>query len=332
MKFYYAPMESITGYPLRNAQHELFGGLDKYFTPFVSANESGRFTGREGRDLAPENNAGLSVVPQILTRNPEHFLWAAESMAALGYEEINFNLGCPSGTVTAKGKGSGFLRDPDELDAFFETLFSSLEKAGIRVNISVKTRIGVSSPAEAPEILKVYNRYPISELTVHPRLQKDMYRNNCNWEVFRMFYEESRAPICYNGDIRCPADYRRLLTAFPNLSAVMLGRGLVRNPALARQLRGGAALQLSELRSYVQLLLEKYQAEIQGERNVLFKLKENWNYLGELFPTDERFRKELRKAKNLMEYKIAVRSLLNSESFAGTEDVSMQPARGAEIC
>ncbi len=332
MKFYYAPMESVTGYPLRNTQHELFGGLDKYFTPFVSANESGRFTGREGRDLAPENNRGLSVVPQILTRNPEHFLWAAESMAALGYEEINFNLGCPSGTVVAKGKGSGFLREPDDLDEFFETLFSSLERAGLQVRISVKTRIGVSSAAEAPEILRVYNRYPIAELTVHPRLQKDMYRNTCNWEVFRMFYEDSRAPICYNGDIRCTADYERLLAAFPALPAVMLGRGLVQNPALARQLRGGAALQLSELKSYVQLLLEKYQAEIQGERNVLFKLKENWNYLGELFPTEERFRKEIRKSKNLMEYKIAVRSLLNSGSFCSTEDTEKcsRKAEGAE--
>ena len=334
MKFYYAPMESITGYPLRNTQHALFGGLDKYFTPFVSANESGRFTGREGRDLAPENNTGLSIVPQILTRNPEHFLWAAESMTGLGYQEINFNLGCPSGTVVAKGKGSGFLRDVDELDEFFETLFSSFDKAGLHLQLSVKTRIGVASPAEAPEILKVYNRYPISELTVHPRLQKDMYRNVCNWEVFRMFYEESKAPVCYNGDIRCPADYQRLLHEFPDLSAVMLGRGLVRNPALARQLRGGAALQLSELKAYVQLLLEKYQAEIQGERNVLFKLKENWNYLGELFPTDERFRKELRKSKNLMEYKIAVRSLLNSGSFAGTEDKGEggQAAEGAGAC
>ncbi len=329
MKFYYAPMESITGYPLRNAQHALFGGLDKYFTPFVSANESGRFTGREGRDLAPENNQGLSIVPQILTRNPEHFLWAAESMASLGYREINFNLGCPSGTVVAKGKGSGFLRDLDGLDEFFETLFTSFDKAGLPIQLSVKTRIGVVSPAEAPEILAVYNRYPIAELTVHPRLQKDMYRNSCNWEVFRMFYEESKAPICYNGDINTPADYRRLLAAFPDLSALMLGRGLVRNPALARQLRGGAALGLSELRNYVQLLLEKYQAEIQGERNVLFKLKENWNYLGDLFPKDEHFRKEIRKSRNLMEYKIAVRSLLNSGSFAGTED---DAAEGEAAC
>ncbi len=315
MKLYYAPMESITGYPLRNTQHALFGGIDKYFTPFVSANESGRFTGREGRDLAPENNMEMSVVPQILTRNPEHFLWAAESMAELGYREINFNLGCPSGTVVSKGKGSGFLRQTDELDCFFETLFDLLSRNNVQAVISVKTRIGVSSAEEAPEILKVYNRYPIAELTVHPRLQKDMYRNAVNLEAFRVFYEGSRIPLCYNGDIRSRADYERLLAAFPDIPAVMLGRGLVQNPALARELRGGGAMELSELKSYVRLLREKYQAEIQGERNILFKLKENWNYLGELFPEGERFRKEIRKARTLMEYEAAVRALFNSGSY-----------------
>lgn len=309
MKIYYAPMESITGYPLRNAHRALFPGIDKYYTPFLSANESGRFTGREGRDIAPGNNVGIPLIPQLLSKTPEHILWAVETMHGLGYREINLNLGCPSGTVTAKGKGAGMLRDLSLLDSFFEELFEGLERRGFReeLKLSVKSRLGIYEPSEAETLVRLYNRYPISELIVHARVLRDIYRNPVSPEGFSIFYENAAMPLVYNGDICSPEDYRKLCSRFPDLSAVMLGRGLVGNPALARELRGGAAVSREELRQYTELLLRNYQEEIRGERNILFKLKENWSYLYSRFADAEKCRKELRKAATLLEYKAAVR-------------------------
>lgn len=321
MKIYYAPLESITGYPLRNAHHVLFPGIDKYYTPFLSANESGRFTGREGRDIAPGNNVGIPLIPQLLGKNSEQILRAVETMHGLGYREVNLNLGCPSGTVTAKGKGAGMLRDLSLLDSFFEELFEGMERSGFReaVRISVKTRLGIYEPSEAEALVRIYNRYPISELIVHARVLRDMYRNPVSLEGFSVFYENAEMPLVYNGDICSREDYLELLSRFPDVFAVMLGRGLVGNPALAREIRGGAGADREELRQYTELLLRNYQEEISGERNILFKLKENWSYLYSRFAGAEKCRKELRKASTLLEYKAAVRrtfaecSLLSEE-------------------
>lgn len=358
MRLYYAPLESVTGYPLRNTHQEFFDGIDKYFTPFVSANEAGKFTGREGRDIAPENNQGIPLVPQLLSKNTEHILWAIDTMYDLGYREINLNLGCPSGTVTAKGKGAGMLRDTMELDWFFEELFQRVEKAGYKiltegevwgtsaeedgaretesekmalsdiadekkysggkaVAISVKTRLGISDIREAEELVKVYNRYPISELTVHARVLKDMYRNPVSIEGFSVFYENAKLPLVYNGDINNVEDYKQLCARFPNIRAVMLGRGIVGNPALAREIRGGEGLKREELKSYLNLLLENYRAEISGERNILFKMKENWGYLAKSFRGIEKYQKELRKAASLVEYKAAVRRIFAECTLEG---------------
>lgn len=320
MKFYYAPMESITGYPLRNTHHAFFPGIDKYYTPFLSANEAGRFTGREGRDVDPANNTGINVVPQILTGNPEHFVWAVEAMEQRGYREVNFNLGCPSGTVVAKGKGSGFLRDPDRLNDFLEASFTEIEKLRLTPEISIKTRLGIQDPGEALEIIRIYNQYPISELTIHPRVQKDMYRNPVNLDAFLAMALKSKAPVVYNGDINSASDYQHIMSYLKDRGftpeAVMLGRGLVRNPALVREINGGKRITKEEVSQYVRTLRLSYEKEIPGEKNVLFKMKENWNYLGTLFPGSDRYLKEIRKAKTRAEYLSSVNVLLSNCDIA----------------
>lgn len=309
MKLYYAPLESVTGYPLRNAHNQYFSGIDKYFSPFISANESGRFTGREGRDIAPENNKAICLVPQLLGKNTDYIIEAVNTIQSLGYNEINLNLGCPSGTVCAKGKGAGMLRDTCELDRFFDRLFETLEAMGEagRIKLSVKTRLGINDPMESRELSAVYKRYPISELIVHARVLKDMYRRPVSLEGFGIFYEEYDRELVYNGDINTVSDYERLIGLFPGLKAVMLGRGLVGNPALARELRGGEPLCREELRRYLEALLSNYMNEISGEKNILFKLKENWGYLISSFSGAEKYHKGIKKAASLMEYKAAAR-------------------------
>ena len=196
MRRYMAPMEGITTWLFRGEHHRMFGGADRYYMPFFSPTAEHLITARERRDLDPAHNEGVVAVPQIMTRRAEDFLWAAGELAALGYREVNLNLGCPSGTVAAKGKGAGFLAHPEELDAFFDRVFSGASP----VRISVKTRLGVREPEEFGRLLEVYNRYPIAELIVHARVQRDFYRLPVRTEAFASALEGSRIPVCCNGD------------------------------------------------------------------------------------------------------------------------------------
>ena len=196
MRRYAAPMEGITGYVYRNAHHRVFGGVDRYFTPFLSPGKKRGLRSRELNDVLPEHNEGVPVVPQILTNDWEDFLHTAEILREFGYEEVNLNLGCPSGTVAAKKRGAGFLGYPEELDLFLGRIFD-----GTDMGISVKTRIGVERPEEFERLLAIYRKYPLRELIVHPRVLRDGYGNTPNLPAFLQALEDSPFPVCYNGDL-----------------------------------------------------------------------------------------------------------------------------------
>ena len=313
MEVYFAPLEGITGYVYRSAFHSFYTGIDKYFIPFLSPNQNRALSPKEIRDVLPEHNRGMYAVPQILTNRAEYFLRAAKELKEeYGYQEVNLNLGCPSRTVVSKGKGAGFLENPEELDAFLEEVF---EKAEIRV--SVKTRIGMDSPEEFAPLLEVFNKYPLHELIVHPRLQKDYYRNVPNWNVFADAVQKSRNPLCYNGDIFTPEDYKKLKTEFPNTDRIMLGRGLLMNPELAEiikaERRSGTKaeekMDLKRLKAFHDRLYRDYGQAMSGDKNVLFKMKEFWSYAEKLFPGEEKILKKIKKATRLCDYEQAVRVL-----------------------
>lgn len=307
MNLYFAPMEGLTGYVYRNAHRACFGGVDKYFTPFLSPNQNHKFTAKEEKDVLPEHNEGIPLVPQILTNRAEDFIWAAGEMKARGYREVNLNLGCPSGTVVSKYKGAGFLARQGALNRFLDQIFQEVD-----LEISVKTRIGIAAPEEFPDLMEIFNRYPIRELTVHPRLRTDFYKNTPDWESFGYAVKESRAPLCYNGDVFTAEAFRSAAARFPSVGSVMLGRGLLANPALAERIRGveEAPLTSSRLAAFHQALYEGYCRAIPEERNVLFKMKEMWTYLICMFPEADRYGKKIKKAKSAGEYEAAVAALL----------------------
>jgi tRNA-dihydrouridine synthase len=313
MKHYFAPLEGVTGYIYRNAHQTFFGQIDKYFTPFIIPNSNKGFTSRELNDILPEHNQGLSVVPQILTNNAEHFICTTNKLAMLGYDEINLNLGCPSGTVVAKHKGSGFLAQRERLDEFLEDIFS---KASTK--ISIKTRIGKDSPEEFYELLKIFNKYPLEELIIHPRIQKDFYKNRPNMEVFKDAFASSKNPVCYNGDIFNAKDYRELAEAYPSLGAVMLGRGLITNPALIREMKSNYIIDKQVVKAFHDEIYRGYQEILFGDKNILFKMKEIWTYMIHLFAESEKYAKKIKKADRLRDYEAIVASLfqeLDIDSF-----------------
>lgn len=298
-KIYMAPMEGVTGFIYRNTFSRFFGGIDKYYTPFISPGEHKNFKSRELKDVLPENNEGLNVAVQMLTNNAELFIVTAHRMKDFGYKEVNLNLGCPSGTVVSKGKGSGFLSSLEKLDAFLDEIYNSLADTGL--DISVKTRLGRYEPDEFYELLDIYNKYPVSELIIHPRVQKDMYKNKPRMEFFDYAVKHSKNRLVYNGDICTVEDYENIINAYPDVSAVMLGRGLISNPGLAKQIIDGKQIDKDTLRAFYDALVDAYRAEIPDEKNVVFKIKENLFYLVNLFDDKDAYWKKIRKSDNLME-------------------------------
>lgn len=309
IQFYLAPMEEVTGYVYRNVYHTMFGDMDKYFTPFIAPTKKKILKTRERKEVAPEHNQGMYVVPQILTNNAEQFLDTCNMLTELGYYEVNLNLGCPAATVVSKRKGSGFLDEPGKLDQFFETIFE--EMSGLpeekKFCISVKTRIGMEFPEEFEDILKVYNRYPFSEIIIHPRLQKDYYNNHPNLEVFAEALEQCVHPVCYNGDIFTKEDYETLHRRFPAVKRIMLGRGAVANPGLLREIQTDQPITAEELKEYHDRLYAGYREALNSEKDALFKMKEVWFYLGKMFPEAEKALKKVKKANKPEEYQEAVR-------------------------
>ncbi len=309
MQYYLAPLEGITTYVYRNAYHKHFKKMDKYFTPFIVPHKDKKFNTRELKELSPEHNQGLNVVPQLLTNNAEDFLKTAKDIVQMGYKEINLNLGCPSKTVVTKKKGAGFLEYPEELDRFLDEIYGNAD-----FKISVKTRIGKDSPDEFYQLLEIYNKYPIEELTIHPRVQADYYQNTPNLDMFKVVYEESKNPICYNGDIRTTDDLTSLTQQFPDLKHVMIGRGIIHNPGLLTN------LDKETLLSFHNMILEEYIKISSGERNVLFKMKELWFYMLNLFEDAEKIGKKIKKTERLKEYESIINMLFTAYDLRKEND------------
>ena len=306
---YFAPLEGITDAVFRRTHAAHFGGVCKYFIPFVSPTQNLCFTKRELANVSPEENAGLFAVPQILTHDAGHFLWAARALCDMGYGEVNLNLGCPSGTVTAKGKGAGQLRDLPALDRFLDAVCAGLP-SGMR--LSIKTRIGYADPGEFDALLTLFSRYPLLELIVHPRTRVEFYKGAPHRDVYAAACSRTRAPLVYNGDLFTARDCRELLCACPGTSALMLGRGLVANPALARELSGAAPLTRESLRAFSDALLDAW-LERHPPNVAVARTAEVMKHAACCFANADKPRKLIRKARTLADYRDAEARLFDCE-------------------
>ena len=231
MNYYTAPMEGLTDRIWRQAHQRWFGAPGapaRYYAPFISPPENRVLIKKKMAELDPAANPGAPVIPQLLAKDGALAAWMIGELRKMGYTEVNLNFGCPSGTVTAKGKGAGMLRDLSKLEVFLDEVFSQAEGP-----ISVKTRLGVTSPEEFEAILDLYDRCPICELTIHPRVMRQLYRGEADRAAFAKYLPHCRMPVCYNGDITTPAQLKALEAEFPNLSGIMVGRGIIPGPAAA---------------------------------------------------------------------------------------------------
>lgn len=318
MQIYFAPLEGITGYVFRNAYEKYYGGIDKYFTPFISPHTKKLMDTREKRDILPENNKGLYVVPQVLTNKAEDLIDICKQLKEeYGYEEINLNLGCPSKTVTTKGKGSGFLEYPDQMEEFFDRFFKVAD-----VKLSIKTRIGYWEVEEAERLFHLYERFPFEEIIIHPRLGSEMYKGIPHYDIFENYLDKTRHSLCYNGDIGSLKDLGQLDSKWKKCDKFMLGRGLIARPGMLKSLQqesADAALAKKEHRltaedwstflAFHDEIIDGYDAYMSGDKNTLFKMKELWTWWAIQFPGKEKILKRIKKTTSLTEYKQLVKSL-----------------------
>ncbi|ELC8401132.1 tRNA dihydrouridine synthase [Clostridium perfringens] len=304
MKYYLAPMEGITGFIYRNSYEKFFGGIDKYFAPFVVPNSSKSLKTKELRDVLPENNKGINLVPQILTNDSEGFILTAKKLKDLGYNEINLNLGCPSGTVVGKKRGSGFLSHREELDKFLEEIFKIDD-----MKLSIKTRLGMDKPEEFYELIEIYNKYPMEELIIHPRTRQDFYGNKPNLEVFKEAISLSKNPVCYNGDIFTLEDHNKLVETFKEVDKIMLGRGVLANPALMNEILNNEFMDKKVLKEFHDEIFNKYREVFNEDRNAMFRMKELWGYMIYMFSNNKKYAKKIKKAQKVVDYNQAVTSL-----------------------
>jgi tRNA-dihydrouridine synthase len=300
-------MEGITDSIYRRVHHQYFPGIDRYYMPFFSPTMHRCLTRKEDRELPIADSVSFTAIPQVLTKNPEDFLWAAQQCADRGYSEVNLNVGCPSGTVVAKGKGAGMLADPESLDRFLEHIFSKTP-----IPVSVKTRVGLKEDEEFPHLLDIFNKFPICELIIHPRVRTDFYQPPLRLNSFSYALENSKLPLCYNGDIDSIKTLEETQLRFPQVDAFMIGRGLVGDPGMLAP----DGTNVKVLEQFHAHLLEEYSVCFGSARNAMFRMKENWHYLSDHFKGGEKLFKSLRKTTDLEEFQ-----RLSAEIFRTLEHI-----------
>lgn len=302
----FAPLQGYTESPYRNAHALCFGGVDTYYTPFVRLEKEG-FRSKDLREIAPQRNRTPHLIPQLIASTPEK----AEAILTLfvekGYREVDINLGCPFPLLAKRHNGSGILPYPDEVESLLRIITRYPD-----ISFSVKMRLGWEAPDECLRLAPLLNEVPLQQVTLHPRLGKQQYKGTVDLDAFDAFRQVCRHPLLYNGDLHTLEDIRKVRTRFPDLAGVMIGRGLLANPALALECRRDAPLahneKIEKVRQMHHHVFQTYEQQLEGgEMQLLNKMKTFWEYL--LPEADRKLLKAIHKSSRLCRYRQAVDEL-----------------------
>ncbi len=293
-----APIRGITDCHFRSIFHRHFPGFDSALAPFINPQRHSSFDKGQLKDLLPENNQELPVVPQLLHTDPEDFLFLAGRLQELGYTQVNWNLGCPARMVTKKKRGSGLLPYPDQILSFLDHIMPRLP-----LELSIKTRLGLDKKDELLHLLPLLDEYPLQEIIIHGRLGSQMYRGVSDQETFGLCLQHSRHPIVYNGDIISEKGFSKLQNKFPQVQRWMIGRGALANPFLAGEIKGmHQPGQLEQLRRFHQELYHCYRELLSGQTHLLGRMKQLWIYLSAFFPPQQKSWKKIKKCHTESQY------------------------------
>ena len=308
------PFQGITDAPFRNVFKRHFGGIDKFYTPFFTGiHKEENAKNLQGEEIDPRCNDINTLTPQILSTDADEILRFAKQCKELGYKEINLNMGCPFPRVANKKRGSGLLPYPDKVEAMLDRVFDAID-----IQFSVKCRLGYFSPEEIDAIIPIFNQFPLSELIIHPRIGKQLYKGEADVERFAALIPYINAPLVYNGDIFSVESFGRIREVVQPVSQFMLGRGLLANPFLAEDIRrdaSNASGRTERLHTYVLDLYEDRLHHAGGSPKVLGRMKELWSYLMYSFDEPQDIWRKIKKINALKEYEEAVETIFRSHTL-----------------
>ena len=302
-KIEFAPLQGYTDAIYRTMHNKVFGGINSYYSPFIRL-EKGEVRQKDIKDILPENNENINLVPQIIVNSNEEFLKLTESVSNLGYKRIDINMGCPFPLQTKKGRGAALLQNTNHLEDIVESINSIND-----IDFSIKMRLGMDSAEDAKGALEIINKAKLHHLTIHPRIAKQQYKGEIDYQTFDYIYQNCLHPIIYNGDILSKEDIYNIINIYPKIEGIMIGRGLLAKPYLAMELNKTIRLSVSERLSMIMKLhdaiYDHYSSVMQGEHQLLLKMKTFWEYLDE--EIGKKPYKAIKKSVNIKKYELAIR-------------------------
>ncbi len=313
------PFQGITDAPFRNVFKKHFGGIDKYYTPFFTGIQKDHAKNLQVEEIDPTSNDVETLTPQILSTDAGEILRFASQCKELGYKEINLNMGCPFPRVANKKRGSGLLPYPEKIEAMLNAVFERID-----LKFSIKCRLGYFDPDEIIPVIDIFNQYPLSELIIHPRIGKQLYKGETDVKRFAELIPMIKAPLVYNGDIVSVESFERIRKQVQPVNEFMLGRGLLANPFLAEEIKKNGELnEFSEpvrqkkdrLHAYVVDLYEDRLRHAGGSPKVLGRMKELWSYLMYSFDEPQDIWRKIKKINALKEYEEAVDAIFQERQI-----------------
>jgi tRNA-dihydrouridine synthase len=311
INLYSSPLQGYTNFRFRNAFQKHFGGIDFYMAPYIRLSGKQEIKRANERDLLPANNHSLDLIPQIITKDASEFILVAKYVQDLGYNELNWNLGCPYPMVAKRGMGSGLLKSPAIIDEVLKQVFAESE-----IKISVKMRLGNERTDEFLHVLPILDKYPLENISIHPRIGKQLYKGDVYLDEFARCMELSKHTLIYNGDITSVQRFREMKDRFPGIENWMIGRGLIADPFLPTMIKADTLdypkNKVEIFRQFHDTLFASYEEALSGSKHVLQKMYYFWEYFIHSFPNSGKGLKMIKKAQSIDSYKKHVRTILDS--------------------
>jgi tRNA-dihydrouridine synthase B len=316
LTIYSSPLQGFTDFRFRNAFQRFFGGIDKYIAPYIRINEKQEIKPGNERDILPANNRSLDLIPQIITKDADEFLFVAKHVQKLGYNELNWNLGCPYPMIVKRGMGSGLLSMPEKIDEILTRVFAETD-----IQVSVKMRLGYESSQEIFRVFPVLEKYRLANITIHPRIGKQLYNGKVDLIAFEECLGQTSHKIFYNGDITSVRRFRELKERFPTINHWMIGRGLIADPFLPSMIKADNPVypekRYEVLSSFHDTLFSSYEEALSGPKHLLMKMYSFWEFFSQSFPLSPKGLKKIKKAQNLSAYREVVQQIIYNEAVNG---------------
>ncbi|WP_370407865.1 tRNA dihydrouridine synthase [Tenacibaculum dicentrarchi] len=307
-----SPLQGFTDFRFRNAQHKYFGGIDTYYAPYIRLNGKMVVKSSYKRDLLPENNNTLTVIPQVITNDPDEFLFVAKYVQSLGYNELNWNLGCPYPMVTKSGMGSGLICNPARID---EVLHKAHNETDILV--SMKMRMGYENSEEILNSFPILDKYPLKNVAIHARIGKQLYKGGVDLDAFQKCIDVAKHQLYYNGDITSVAGFKAIQERFPSITHFMIGRGLIADPFLPQMIKDNTTEypedRWQRFEDFHNEIYQQYDEFLSGPTPIKMKMLGFWEYFSQSFSNPQKTYKKIKKAGNPKKYQVAVKEILATE-------------------